>query len=129
VRQPRCVGSITDNFCVLNIQSNTTILHLVVQRVYNYMFRPCMWAIFRLWFNLESSYRRCVGCSFRVLGVGWGERDLIVSIVGTMTWGCYKWIIISCLCTYVKVGYYSNAKYMLQIVSLVIFMKYGIIAC
>jgi len=30
-----------------------------------------------------------------------GERDL-VSIVGTMTWGCYKWIIISCLCTHVK---------------------------
>ena len=30
------------------------------------MFRPYMWAIFRLWFNLQSSYTRCVGCSFRV---------------------------------------------------------------
>jgi len=39
-----------------------------------------------------------------------GERDLVVSIVGTVTSGCYEWIIISCLCTYVKVGYYSYAK-------------------
>ena len=32
---------------------------------------------------------------------GWvGGQDLIVSIVGTMTQGCYKWINISCLCTY-----------------------------
>ena len=30
VRHPRCVGSITKNFCVLHIQSNTTIFHLVV---------------------------------------------------------------------------------------------------
>ena len=71
--------------------------------------------IFRLWFNLQSSYIRCVGCPFRVLGVGWVELDLVVSIVGTMTWGCYEWIIISCLCTYVQVGYYSNAKNMLQL--------------
>jgi len=31
VRHPRCVGSITKNFCVLHIQSNTTIFHPVVQ--------------------------------------------------------------------------------------------------
>ena len=31
VRHPRCVGSITKNYCVLHIQSNTTIFHLVVQ--------------------------------------------------------------------------------------------------
>ena len=31
VRHPRCVGSITKNICVLHIQSNTTIFHLVVQ--------------------------------------------------------------------------------------------------
>ena len=48
VRHPRCVGSMTKNFCVLHIQSNTTIFHLVVQYEYNYMFRPYMWAIFRL---------------------------------------------------------------------------------
>ena len=35
--------------------------------------------------NLQSSYTKCVGCSFRVWGIGWGERDLVVSIVGTMT--------------------------------------------
>ena len=40
VRHPRCVGSITKNFCVLHIQSNTSIFHLVVQYEYNYMFRP-----------------------------------------------------------------------------------------
>jgi len=31
VRHSRCVGSTTKNFCVLHIQSNTTIFHLVVQ--------------------------------------------------------------------------------------------------
>ena len=31
VRHPRCVGSITKNFCVLHIQLNTTIFHLVVE--------------------------------------------------------------------------------------------------
>ena len=87
------------------------------------MFRPYMWAIFRLRFNLQSSYTRCVGCSFRVLAVEWGEGDLVFSVVGTMTWGCYKKIIISCLCTYIQVGYYSNAKDMLQIVSLVILVS------
>ena len=33
------------------------------------MFRPYMWVIFRLCFDLQSSYTRCVGCSLRVLGV------------------------------------------------------------
>jgi len=28
--------------------------------------------------NLQSSYTRCVECSLRVLGFGWGERDLVV---------------------------------------------------
>jgi len=53
LRHPRCVSSITKNVSVLHIQSNTTIFHLVVQWVYdyigcNYMFRPYMLAIFRL---------------------------------------------------------------------------------
>jgi len=43
------------------------------------MFRPYMLAIFWLWFNLQSSYTRCMGCSFRVLGVGWGERVVVPS--------------------------------------------------
>ena len=30
-----------------------------------------MWIIFRLWLNLQSSYTRCVGCSFRVLTWRW----------------------------------------------------------
>jgi len=31
---------------------------------------------------------------------GWvRERGLVVSLVGTMTLGCYKWISISSLCT------------------------------
>jgi len=42
-----------------------------------------------------------------------GERDLVVSVVGTVTWGCYGWIIIGCLCTYVKVGFYSYGNDML----------------
>jgi len=39
---------IIQKFCVLNVQSNTTIFHLVVQWENNYMFRPYRWAIFRL---------------------------------------------------------------------------------
>ena len=31
VRHPRCVGTIAQKFCVLHLQSNTTIFHLVVQ--------------------------------------------------------------------------------------------------
>jgi len=31
VRHHRHVGSITKNFCVLHIQSSTTVFHLVVQ--------------------------------------------------------------------------------------------------
>ena len=73
--QSHCPGAITKNFCVLHIQSNTTIFHLVVQWEYNYMFRPYMWTIFRLWFNLQNSYTRCVGCSFRVLGLG-GRNEI-----------------------------------------------------
>jgi len=46
------------------------------------MFRPYMLAVFRLLLRLQSGYTRCVGRSFRVLGDGWGERDLVVSIVG-----------------------------------------------
>jgi len=30
-RHPRCVGSITKNFCVLHVQSDTTICYLLVQ--------------------------------------------------------------------------------------------------
>jgi len=52
-------------------------------------------------------------------GGGEGGRDLVVPIVGTMTWGYYKWIIIIFLCTRVKVGFYSYAKDMLLLVTLV----------
>jgi len=31
MRHPRCVGSITQNFCVLHVQSNTKIFNLAVQ--------------------------------------------------------------------------------------------------
>jgi len=58
--------------------------------VYNYMFRPYMLAIFRLWFNLQSSYTRCVGCSFRVLGVGWGERVIVIEPT-QRGWRTSKW--------------------------------------
>ena len=60
-------------FYVLHVQSNTTIFYLVVQWEYNYMFRPYMWAIFRLRFNLQISYTRCVGRFVWGLGGGEGE--------------------------------------------------------
>jgi len=45
-----------------------------------------------------------VGCFWGCwgLGGGGGEGDIFLSTVGTVTQGCYKWIIISCLCTHVK---------------------------
>ena len=65
-------------------------------------------------------YTRCVGC-FLVywrLGEGRGGGDIsFVSIAGNMAWGYYKWIIISFLCTRVKVGLYSYAKCMLLVVT------------
>jgi len=47
VCHPCCVGTVTQKFCVLHVQSNTTKFHLV-QWEYNYMFQPYRWAIFRL---------------------------------------------------------------------------------
>ena len=62
------------------------------------MFRPYMWAIFRLRFNLQISYTSCVGRFVWGLG-GWvdgGEkgRDLVVSIMGTVTPG---YIYVFCI--------------------------------
>jgi len=77
------------NIQTTHVQSNKTIFHPVVQYEYNYVFRPCMWAIFRLRFNLQISYTRCVGR----LGEGWaggtrsgrfnsGYRDLGMTQMG-----------------------------------------------
>jgi len=70
------------------------------------MFRPYMWAIFRLRSNFSGAAIQDMFGVFWVLGVGWGGegrgRDPVVSIVGTMTCGYYKWIIISFLCTRVN---------------------------
>ena len=80
------------------------------------MFRLYMWAILRLRSNFSGAAIQDVWG----VGVGWGGgRDLVVPIVGTMTWGYYKWIIISFLCTRVKVGFYSYAKNMLLLLALV----------
>jgi len=57
-------------------------------------------------------------CGVFFEGTG-GNEVLIVYILGTMTKGCYKWTVVSCLCTHVKVGYYSYATDMLQLVPLV----------
>jgi len=58
-----------------------------------------------------------------VLAVGWwrggGKRFLVVPTVGTMTGGYYKWVVISFLCIRVKVGFYSYAKYVLLLVTLI----------
>ena len=42
------VNQITQRFCILHFQSNTTIFHLVQWEYNDYMFRPYRWAIFRL---------------------------------------------------------------------------------
>jgi len=83
------------------------------------MFRPYMWAIFRLRFNFSGATIQDVGGVWVGWGEGGGGRDLVVPVADTMTWGCYKWIIISFLCTLVKVGFYSYAKGVLLLVTLV----------
>jgi hypothetical protein len=41
----------------VNTYSRTQLyLCLVLQEEYNYMFRPCMWAIFKLWWDFDISY-------------------------------------------------------------------------
>jgi len=64
-------------------------------------------------------YKMC-GVFFGYWGLGGGGEGgeiSFVSIVGTMTWGYYKWIIVSFLCTRVKVGFYSYDKGMLLLVT------------
>ena len=58
-----------------------------------------------------------MGCSFRLVRVGWGERDLVVTLARTMTYS-YKWIY-NYLFTYV-----SNAMDMLQSVYLILVLFY-----
>jgi len=73
------------------------------------MFRPYMWAIIRLRFNLQGVAIQAVWDVFESIG-GWGVggNDIsFFSIVGIMTWGYYKWIIISCLCTHIKLGFFD----------------------
>jgi len=59
------------------------------------MFRPYMWAIFRLRSKFSEGAIQDVWGVFRVLGVRGGGEISFVSVVGTMIWGYYKWIIIS----------------------------------
>jgi len=54
------------------------------------MFRPYMWAIFRLRSNFSGAAVQEYRVFFRVLGVGWGRGGgeiSFLSIVDTMTWG------------------------------------------
>jgi len=42
--------------------------HRIVHRVYNYMFRPCIWAIVRLYYQLDKQlYTMCVGYPTHIL--------------------------------------------------------------
>jgi len=64
------------------------------------MFRPYVWVIFRLWFNLQKSYTKRVVCSFE--GVGdwvWGEREIVVSIQLHVS-AVYVWPSSGCDLTY-----------------------------
>jgi len=54
-----------------------------------------MWAIFRLRSNFSGAAIEDVWGVFGILGVGERRGRELVSIVGTMTCGYYKWIIIS----------------------------------
>ena len=71
---------------------------------YNYMFRPYMWAIFRLRFNLQISYTRCVGS----LG-GWGTRSRCFN-----SWfrdpGLFQVDFSLVIYVHMSSGYYSCAK-------------------
>ena len=87
------------------------------------MFRPYVWVIFSLRSNFSGAAIQDVRC-FWVWGAGGGREGeggeiSFVSIVGVMTWGYCRWIIISFLCTRVKVGFYSYVKDMLLLVTLV----------
>jgi len=48
-------------------------------------FGPVCWPSSGCDLTYTAAIQDVWGSSFRVLGIGWGEQDLIVSIVGTMT--------------------------------------------
>jgi len=75
---------INKEYCVLHVQSNTTIFHLVYSRNTTTCFDPIYGPIS----GCDLTYRTAIQDVWgvlRVLGIGWGERDLVVSIVGTVT--------------------------------------------
>ena len=73
VRHPRCVGTITQKFCVLHFQSNTTIFHLVQWENTTTCFGPIGGPSSGCNLDLKISYKRCVG-----------GRDLVISMLGAM---------------------------------------------
>ena len=75
VRHPRCVGTITQKFCVLHFQSNTTIFHLLQWENTTTCFGPIGGPSSGCNLDLEISYKRCVWRG----GVG-----LVISILGAM---------------------------------------------
>ena len=86
MRHPRCVGSITKNFCVLHVQSNNYILpistviiqlHVSVLYVYHLQFEILTYRLV-----IQDVWGICV------VGEGGVKRYLVVSIVGTMTPSC-----------------------------------------
>ena len=60
MRHPRCVGTITQKFCVLHFQSNTTILHLVQWENTTTCFGPIGGPSSGCNLDLDISYKRCV---------------------------------------------------------------------
>ena len=78
------------NMCTY--RQNTTVFTSSILGIYynrhNYMFRPLMLAIFRLYMNLTSSYTACVWCFWGVRGRGYflWDRDLVCVSGGCMVW-------------------------------------------
>ena len=80
--------SYNKEFSVLYLQSETPIFHPGVQQEYNYMFRPYMWAIFRLCFDLQSS------CAQPEDGPHIGPKHVVVFLL-------YYQVKYSCVLLYV----------------------------
>jgi len=76
-----------------------------------------MWAIFRLRSNFSGAVIQDVwGDFFGYWGLGGGGEGARSRLYHGY-WGYYTWIIISFLCTRVKVGFFSYAKDMLNSVA------------
>jgi len=68
IKAVKCILHLTKNLCITHTVEHNCISPSSTVGIQLHVSALCVWAIFTLWFYLQSSYTRCVGCSF--MGIG-----------------------------------------------------------